>query len=146
MLGRATALPGLRMVDPLGYLDMLALNRSARLIVTDSGGLQEEATVLGVPCVTLRENTERPATAEAGANEVAGTEPDRIRGAISRALAGDRPPIRVPPLWDGRAAERIVDVLVRWKPEAALRRGRREATRQTEDRGDESSGKATVCK
>jgi len=104
---------GLKLIDPLGYLDMLALNRSARLILTDSGGLQEEATVLGVPCVTLRDNTERPITVEAGANRLAGNDPDRIRSAFSSALNGNGRKIRIPELWDGKAAERIVDVLSR---------------------------------
>jgi UDP-N-acetylglucosamine 2-epimerase (non-hydrolysing) len=101
-----------KLTDPLGYLDMLTLNRRARMIVTDSGGLQEEATVLGVPCVTLRQNTERPVTVEAGANRLAGNQPEGVRAAIQSVLEGERPNIRIPELWDGKAAVRIVDVLM----------------------------------
>ncbi len=102
----------LRLVEPIGYLDMLTLNRRARLIITDSGGLQEEATVLGVPCITLRENTERPVTVEAGANRVVGNSPDRIRAAVLSILNGNSNRITIPELWDGKAAMRIVEVLL----------------------------------
>ncbi len=102
----------LRLCDPMGYLEFLGLMSSARLVLTDSGGIQEETTVLGVPCVTLRDNTERPITVTQGTNRLAGTRPDRIRSAISEALAAPSTG-RVPDLWDGRAAERIVDVLRR---------------------------------
>jgi UDP-N-acetylglucosamine 2-epimerase (non-hydrolysing) len=107
--------PSLKLTQPLGYLDMLALSRSARLILTDSGGLQEEATVLRVPCITLRSNTERPVTVECGCNRLAGNEPSRIRSAIYAALDGSGGEIRTPELWDGRAAERIVDALIRFR-------------------------------
>jgi len=112
LLGRCKNSKGLILTDPIGYLDMLTLNRSARMILTDSGGLQEEATVLAVPCITLRENTERPVTVEAGANRVVGTEPSRIQSAISSVLNGNGQKICIPELWDGRAAERIVNVLM----------------------------------
>jgi len=102
---------GMRLVPPVGYLDMLALNQGARMIVTDSGGLQEEATILKVPCVTLRNNTERPVTVEAGCNQLAGNEPARIRAAIQSVLDGKGREIRPPELWDGNAAERIVKIL-----------------------------------
>lgn len=102
---------GLRLIQPLGYLDMLTLNRFARLILTDSGGLQEEATVLRIPCLTLRENTERPVTVQAGANRVVGQQPQAIRRAISEALDRNGADIRVPEYWDGRAAKRIVSTL-----------------------------------
>jgi UDP-N-acetylglucosamine 2-epimerase (non-hydrolysing) len=104
---------GLRPVAPLGYLDMLALLQRAELVLTDSGGVQEETTFLGVPCLTLREVTERPATVSEGTNRVIGTRPERVVAEIERILDGDRPPPRCPPLWDGRAAERVVEVLAR---------------------------------
>ncbi|MDQ4144740.1 MAG: UDP-N-acetylglucosamine 2-epimerase (non-hydrolyzing) [Actinomycetota bacterium] len=100
----------LRVVPPLGYLDFLALQRSARLVLTDSGGIQEETTFLGVPCLTLRETTERPITVREGTNKVVGREPDRIVDEALRVLHHGVPPRR-PPLWDGHAAERIAAVL-----------------------------------
>lgn len=107
------AAAGVKLVEPLGYLDMLALNRDAAAIFTDSGGLQEEAAVLAVPCVTLRETTERPVTVACGGNRVVGSRPERVVPAALEALAMDRAAIRTPELWDGRAAGRIVDRLVR---------------------------------
>ena len=101
----------LRLTEPLGYLDMLTLNRHARLILTDSGGLQEEATVLGVPCITLRDNTERPITVEAGGNQLVGNHPKAIYSAVQDVLDGSQRSVRVPELWDGQAAIRIVDIL-----------------------------------
>jgi UDP-N-acetylglucosamine 2-epimerase (non-hydrolysing) len=106
--------PGLKLAPPIGYLDMLALNRSARLILTDSGGLQEEATILRVPCVTLRENTERPVTIECGCNQLVGNDPSRIRKAVYSVLDSAKTDIRTPDLWDGHAAERIVDAITRF--------------------------------
>ena len=104
---------GFRLIPPIGYLDMLILNRSARMIMTDSGGLQEEATVLGVPCITLRENTERPVTVKAGANVVVGNRPGAIRSAVSSVMNEiGRRLIRIPQRWDGMASARIVDVLL----------------------------------
>ena len=104
--------PGLRLVEPLGYVEFLGLLASARLVLTDSGGIQEETTVLGVPCVTLRENTERPVTVAQGTNRLAGVRAEGIRAAIEDALA--RPAASAAPeLWDGRASVRIVDVLAR---------------------------------
>jgi UDP-N-acetylglucosamine 2-epimerase (non-hydrolysing) len=104
--------PGLRPIDPLGYLDFLKLTAHARLVLTDSGGLQEEATVLGVPCLTMRNNTERPATVDQGTNVLVGLDPERITAAGLRILAD--PPAaawRTPDLWDGQAAGRILDIL-----------------------------------
>jgi UDP-N-acetylglucosamine 2-epimerase (non-hydrolysing) len=101
-----------RLTPPIGYLDMLTLNRRARMIITDSGGLQEEATVLGVPCITIRQNTERPVTVEAGCNQVVGNQPAGIRRGISSILDGKKRTIRIPELWDGKAALRIADTLM----------------------------------
>jgi UDP-N-acetylglucosamine 2-epimerase (non-hydrolysing) len=112
LLCRIDSTPSFKLIDPLGYLDMLTLTRRARMILTDSGGLQEEATVLGVPCVTLRPNTERPVTVEVGANRLAGNQPEGIRTAIQSVLDGNGPNIRIPELWDGKTAVRIVDVLL----------------------------------
>jgi UDP-N-acetylglucosamine 2-epimerase (non-hydrolysing) len=105
--------PGLRLVEPMGYLEFLALTSQARLILTDSGGLQEESTALGVSCLTLRENTERPITVEQGTNLVVGTDPVRISEAADRALDGQGKRGRVPELWDGRTAERIASLYER---------------------------------
>ncbi len=102
---------GLRLVDPMGYLDFMRLMRDARLVLTDSGGIQEETTVLGIPCLTLRENTERPVTITLGTNRLVGTDPEAIREAIRDCFDGEAKPHSVPPLWDGHAAERIVGVL-----------------------------------
>jgi UDP-N-acetylglucosamine 2-epimerase (non-hydrolysing) len=87
---RASALTSLRRIEPTGYLDMLALEKDAALVMTDSGGLQEESCFFRVPCVTLRENTERPETLEIGSNVLAGTDPDRVRAAIRRQLNAKR--------------------------------------------------------
>jgi UDP-N-acetylglucosamine 2-epimerase (non-hydrolysing) len=98
-------------MDPLGYLDFLNLNDHARLALTDSGGVQEETTVLGVPCLTLRKNTERPATIEHGTNRLVGVDPDDIVAAAREALRQSTRISRRPPLWDGQAAPRIVEIL-----------------------------------
>jgi UDP-N-acetylglucosamine 2-epimerase (non-hydrolysing) len=104
-------LPQLILTEPLGYLDFLKLVAHARLVLTDSGGLQEETTVLGVPCLTLRNNTERPITVRQGTNRLVGLDPERVT-AVARAVLQARPrPGRVPDLWDGQAAVRIVDIL-----------------------------------
>ena len=102
---------GLWITEPLGYLELLHLNLNARMIITDSGGLQEEATVLGVPCITLRNNTERPITCEVGTNFIVGNNRDKILRHAFRILDGDMPHGKVPEKWDGKAAERIVEVL-----------------------------------
>jgi UDP-N-acetylglucosamine 2-epimerase (non-hydrolysing) len=102
---------GLVALDPLGYLDFLCLMQHARLVLTDSGGIQEETTVLGVPCLTLRENTERPATVEYGTNQIVGLNPDRILSAAQSVLTGSKPAYPCPPLWDGKAAGRIVNII-----------------------------------
>jgi UDP-N-acetylglucosamine 2-epimerase (non-hydrolysing) len=101
-----------QIVDPLGYLDFLALMDNARLVFTDSGGIQEETTALGVPCMTFRENTERPITVTQGTNQVVGLDPSRVARATDQILAGHGRSGRVPELWDGHAAERIVATLL----------------------------------
>ncbi|MEP6818551.1 MAG: UDP-N-acetylglucosamine 2-epimerase (non-hydrolyzing) [bacterium] len=102
---------GLRLIDPLGYLDFLSLYSGARLVLTDSGGIQEETSVLGIPCLTLRENTERPITVTRGTNKVVGTDPRKIVAAAFAALEETAKPTVTIPLWDGHTAERIVDAL-----------------------------------
>jgi len=108
---RLDELPGLHLLEPLGYLDFLRLTSSAKVVFTDSGGIQEETTVLKVPCITLRENTERPITVEMGTNQVVGTSTEKIIQAYRHVLDGKYHQPDVPPLWDGKAAERIVQVL-----------------------------------
>jgi UDP-N-acetylglucosamine 2-epimerase (non-hydrolysing) len=102
---------GIVPLDPLGYLDFLALNDRARIVLTDSGGVQEETTALGVPCLTLRENTERPATVDHGTNRIVGVDPERILAAAQSALHEPARSSRRPPLWDGEAAPRIVAII-----------------------------------
>ena len=101
-------------LPPAGYLEMLGLMHAARIVLTDSGGIQEETTALGVPCLTLRENTERPITAEEGTNTVVGQDPERITAAVDDVLKTGGKKGRIPDLWDGRASERIADVLHEW--------------------------------
>ena len=101
------------LTEPLGYLDFLRLLDQARLVLTDSGGIQEEATILGVPCVTLRTTTERPVTLELGLNVLAGSEPEQIVDLGKKMLSRGRQQVPPPPLWDGKASKRIVEVLVR---------------------------------
>src|SRR5580765_718640 len=109
-MGLADTVRPLMLTDPLGYIDFLSLTSHARVILTDSGGLQEESTALGIPCLTLRENTERPATVSDGTNRVVGVDPaNSVAG--YRAALGDTGPSRLPPLWDGRTSERIATIL-----------------------------------
>jgi len=112
MLERVRGMGNLRLMDPIGYLEFLKLMANARIVLTDSGGIQEETTILKVPCLTLRENTERPVTCELGSNRLVGTDPDAIIAAYREAMAGADTASQTPPLWDGRAAERIARVLV----------------------------------
>jgi UDP-N-acetylglucosamine 2-epimerase (non-hydrolysing) len=109
-------------LPPLGYLEMLGLMQSARLVVTDSGGIQEETTALGVPCVTVRENTERPITVEQGTNTIVGQDPARLLAVAEDVLRTGGKGGRIPELWDGRAAQRIAAVLGEWleRPGARL--------------------------
>jgi UDP-N-acetylglucosamine 2-epimerase (non-hydrolysing) len=108
--------PQLKLIPPVGYLDFLCLLSKAALVLTDSGGIQEETTALGVPCLTLRENTERPITISEGTNLLIGTDPAKILAAARAVLAGKGKPGRIPALWDGHTAERIVEVLLKNPP------------------------------
>lgn len=101
----------MRFTDPLSYLEFVAVQRRASVVITDSGGVQEETTYLGIPCLTLRENTERPVTVTMGTNRLIGRDTDRLRAELERIRAKDHRTTTVPPLWDGHAAERIADVL-----------------------------------
>jgi UDP-N-acetylglucosamine 2-epimerase (non-hydrolysing) len=103
--------PNLRAIDPLGYLEFLALQKNARVVITDSGGIQEETTFLGTPCLTLRENTERPITVTLGTNVLIGRDWELLRKKFSNALSGTGKQLPPPPLWDGKASERIAEVL-----------------------------------
>ena len=114
--------PRVHVVEPLGYLDFMSLVRGARAVVTDSGGVQEETTILGVPCLTLRPNTERPVTITHGTNRLVAF--DTVIPALDAALApaeADARPPRTPPLWDGHAGERIADVIIDWLGERVPR-------------------------
>lgn len=105
--------PDIELVGPQAYMAFLNLWKDAAVVLTDSGGLQEETTALGVPCITIRENTERPITVEEGSNVLAGTDPERIISEARKVLRGEGKQGRRPHLWDGRAAERIVEILAR---------------------------------
>jgi UDP-N-acetylglucosamine 2-epimerase (non-hydrolysing) len=107
------SIPGVQLVPPQGYLDFMCLMSSARMVLTDSGGIQEETTILQVPCLTIRENTERPVTIHQGTNQLVGTRPENILKAAHQVIDSAYPVDRVPELWDGRAAARIVDILER---------------------------------
>lgn len=109
---RASTDSSLQLLDPLGYLDFLSLMNHAALVLTDSGGIQEETTYLGIPCLTLRENTERPVTIIVGTNQLVDSKRDAIVSATQESLKSKRPQGQVPELWDGRAAERIVQVML----------------------------------
>lgn len=110
-LGEFTALPNVHLLNPVGYLDFIALQREARLIFTDSGGIQEESTVLGVPCLTIRENTERPVTMTQGTNQLVGADPETLIQAVRSILDGKPVEGRIPEKWDGHTAPRILAVL-----------------------------------
>jgi len=106
--------PGIRVLPPLGYLEMLGLMKDARIVLTDSGGIQEETTALGVPCLTLRHNTERPITVDEGTNTIVGTDRRQILVAAEEVLNGGGKTGRIPEYWDGRAAVRIAAILSQW--------------------------------
>lgn len=107
-------------LPPQGYLQMLGMMKEAKLVLTDSGGIQEETTALGVPCITLRENTERPITADEGTNTVVGTDPEKIQASVDDVLATGGKRGRIPEYWDGLAAERLADVIIDWTQRRAF--------------------------
>lgn len=105
-------LKGIISIDPLGYLDFLKLMKDTKIVFTDSGGIQEETTVLGIPCITLRDNTERPVTISSGTNVLVGADKEKIIREARKRLNSYSPEYSIPPLWDGKAAERIVDIII----------------------------------
>jgi UDP-N-acetylglucosamine 2-epimerase (non-hydrolysing) len=113
-LGEMLKVPELVLLPPMGYLEMLGLMKDARLVLTDSGGIQEETTALGVPCITLRDNTERPVTVDEGTNTIAGQDPARILAAFEEIMQGGGKAGRVPEFWDGQAATRIAAAIQGW--------------------------------
>jgi UDP-N-acetylglucosamine 2-epimerase (non-hydrolysing) len=119
-LGRRSRTRGLRLLEPLPYVEFLSLVADAQAVLTDSGGVQEETTYLGIPCFTLRDNTERPITVEVGTNVLLGLDPARIAAIPDLLSAARARPAAVPPLWDGRAAERIADALAEVPPREAV--------------------------
>jgi UDP-N-acetylglucosamine 2-epimerase (non-hydrolysing) len=112
MLDTLQSNPNIYLMEPLSYLSFIGLVAHARLVLTDSGGIQEETTILGVPCLTMRPNTERPITCDIGTNILVGTNPDRICEAAYCVLDGNGRKGVVPEKWDGHAAERIVEILL----------------------------------
>ncbi len=111
LVDQLRAAPSVTLIEPLGYLDCLALSSQARIVVTDSGGLQEETTALGVPCLTMRQNTERPATVDVGSNTLVGNDREQLKRGFTAVLDGTYKQSEVPKFWDGRAAERIAEIL-----------------------------------
>jgi UDP-N-acetylglucosamine 2-epimerase (non-hydrolysing) len=109
--GADLSAPGIHGLDPLGYLDFLSLMRAARLVLTDSGGIQEETTILGVPCLTLRDTTERPITISQGTNVLVWNDTERIVREAYKILEGKTKKARIPAYWDGKTAERIIKIL-----------------------------------
>ena len=110
-------LEGLKCIGPLGYLDFLSLMVNSKMVLTDSGGIQEETTVLGIPCLTLREETERPITVKIGTNKVVGLSSHKIAESAIELCEGTSPGGKIPPKWDGKTAKRIVDVILKWAKE-----------------------------
>jgi len=113
---RVEKMKNLMLMEPQGYLDFMNMMQHARMVMTDSGGIQEETTYLQIPCLTIRENTERPVTVEQGTNILVGTDTNRIVEEAKKILSGNGRIGRIPDLWDGKAAERIVDILTKAKP------------------------------
>lgn len=113
LMARMQSMPRVHLSEPLGYLDFLSLVHDAKGVLTDSGGVQEETTYLRIPCITMRDNTERPVTVDVGSNVLAGTDPNDVKCALDRVVSGRAKVGAVPDLWDGHAAVRIVDILQR---------------------------------
>ena len=111
-INNLAVMPGLRLVDPMAYLDFVQLMADARCVLTDSGGIQEETTALRIPCLTLRQNTERPITVVRGTNRIVGTDPGAIYESWRQVAEGKWSAGELPELWDGKAAGRIVRVLL----------------------------------
>jgi UDP-N-acetylglucosamine 2-epimerase (non-hydrolysing) len=105
--------PNLKIVDPLGYLEFNYLVENSKCVITDSGGITEETTVMGIPCITLRDNTERPETVDIGTNELIGTDPSAIKPALDKLFAGEWKKGEIPELWDGKAAERVIEQILK---------------------------------
>lgn len=114
LFDRLENISGMRITEPIGYLDFVSLMSRSKLVLTDSGGLQEETTALGIPCLTLRENTERPITVTEGTNTIVGTDKDLIISLSKEVVKNGGKSGRIPELWDGNTAERIVDVLLKY--------------------------------
>jgi UDP-N-acetylglucosamine 2-epimerase (non-hydrolysing) len=114
LLPRLSSQGAIRLLEPLGYNDFLSLTSQAKCVVSDSGGVQEEATALGIPCLTMRENTERPITVEEGTNTLCGTSAEKLEAHLREVLSETYKRGRCPALWDGRASERIVAELMTW--------------------------------
>ena len=112
LAGRSDLPPNLRRLPPLSYLDFVGLVAGAEVVLTDSGGIQEESSVLGVPCLTIRDNTERPVTCQLGTNRLVGTDPAAIAPAVAAASGMLRRPARIP-RWDGKAGRRVAEILLR---------------------------------
>ena len=106
-----TACSNMLFTEPLGYLQFLKLQKNAAFVITDSGGIQEESTYLGVPCFTLRNNTERPVTVQLGTNILVGTHIENLKNEVNKFLNGERKQASIPPLWDGKAAQRIAGIV-----------------------------------
>ena len=115
-MGLVTQMKNLIIVDPLSYIDSMSIMSSASMVLTDSGGIQEETTILGIPCLTLRNNTERPVTITEGTNQLVGTTPKGIVDSAMEILRTGGKKGRTPKLWDGKAAERIVKVMLEQLP------------------------------
>ena len=111
---RIASIPRIKITGPVGYLDFVALMSKSKLVLTDSGGLQEETTALGIPCITLRENTERPITVTEGTNTIVGCDPELIKSTALDALTTGGKSGRIPEMWDGKTAHRIADVLINY--------------------------------